>query len=246
MKNGTKTINKRVLAIGSLATLAFGSMAMGATKSEAYYRMGESFDGARDGEECVIEMPDETGNMPLAVHGKVYYSKDVPPAKKMNIKNGSKLSVKLDQSKFGGFKATSPIFKDRDNNGFEAWIKFSAKHKNPSNYVNIITSGNGAQSVNIAIGDNDEIGPHVQNHWGEPDFPFTRDEWMHIAIVNDGGMFSFYMNGDEVTNKALGIKDLSSSSIAQIGFFMDGWLDEVRFFSFKSGEFDPKKDLNYK
>lgn len=68
--------------------------------------------------------------------------------------------------------------------------------------------------------------------------------WTHLAIVRDGGINRFFINGSQVfsnsaaPNPPAGAFSIGGNSILTTEFF-DGLIDEVRLFPFAPGGFAP-------
>jgi Concanavalin A-like lectin/glucanases superfamily len=77
----------------------------------------------------------------------------------------------------------------------------------------------------------------------------TPGAWTHIAIVRDNGVSTFYVNGVATTtstaapNPAIGTTLIGGNPLVTTESF-DGNIDEVRFFTFTVGNFQPARDLN--
>ncbi len=77
--------------------------------------------------------------------------------------------------------------------------------------------------------------------------PIDTNNWMHLAIVNDGGVVTFYTNGIpcglSITNGVNGVNlstpsgDVYLNSAPGDNQAFDGYLDEARMFTFAAGAF---------
>jgi hypothetical protein len=79
---------------------------------------------------------------------------------------------------------------------------------------------------------------------GNPYNPASISEWVHLALVRDNGTTTFYVNGIQngltTTSAPIAVNigdviDLGSRN--GTGAFFDGAIDEVRLFTFTSGQF---------
>ncbi|MFN0125928.1 MAG: LamG-like jellyroll fold domain-containing protein [Verrucomicrobiales bacterium] len=97
--------------------------------------------------------------------------------------------------------------------------------------------GNGAVEVRC-----DAIGPGPENNFtiGDPIIVST-ERWTHIAVVNDNGVTTFYVNGvasgtpSDIVSAPSGVPYIGSGQ--DTGGPYNGFLDEMRYSTFTAGQF---------
>ncbi len=72
--------------------------------------------------------------------------------------------------------------------------------------------------------------------------PIDTNRWMHLAIVNDGGITTFYTNGVTCGASLTNVATVSAGDVYMISApgdnqAFDGYLDEARMFTFDPGQF---------
>jgi hypothetical protein len=140
-----------------------------------------------------------------------------------------------------------------DDVGIEAWVRAT----NTSDISIIAHQGSvGANTSGFGLL---QVGSVWTGHISGIAFvgsaPVVVDEWIHLALVINGGVREFYVNGvlnaaspgtfliyNPIDTFSIG---LGRDSIDDVYLnFFSGLIDEVRIFTFNSGEFDPALDLN--
>jgi hypothetical protein len=151
-----------------------------------------------------------------------------------------------------------------NNVGLEAWVKSSTK---ATGIPRGIIAYNGSPGVDgfglIRVEDATPFGglaPVYQGVLGNnvvgavavPD-----EAWIHLAIVRDGGVSAFYVNGMPAGSSAATAQAESMAFTVGASYcpvcdrpidsadYLDGLVDEVRLFSFSAGHFDAATDLSF-
>lgn len=214
----------------------FSSSAHAAITVVAQYRLGESDPGALPANIGGNPTLPAVGAVALARSGSPFYSAQRPPL----IDSTLSMAFAGGSDRYTGAIVTAAA----DNFGIEAWVK-----------------SNGSTALNAALAYNGNTG---NSGWGlfragaqygflyggvalVPVAPISID-WMHLALVRDGGTTRFFVNGLQVHSStsvprvpAGGFMIGGNPNVANEGF--DGLIDEVRVFTFAPGAFVPA-DLN--
>jgi len=223
--------------------------------AQAYYRTGEADPGAAAGSPGNDPTADSIGFLDLPIGaGTPAYSNNTPQP-------GSRLS--LDFSGAGKYyERTGPVTTATDNWGVEAWV-----------LANSTTPGDGIGTHHFAtVAYNGKEGGGTgtgfglatyDGQWqilvGQKGFisygaPVEANKWTHLAAVRDSGQLQLYVNGTAVgspsstwspntpiSNDPIHIGGDPGTGTGIRSF--DGLIDEVRFFSFAPGTFNPANDL---
>jgi len=202
----------------------------------SYWRMGENDVGATAGATGTNET-DCVGSDTLTFSGQALHSSDV--AATALAHTGSILSVNF--SGFGGYATGNLVSAAQDNFGVEAWVKPASVTSDQTIVYNggTATSGwglriDGSSSTYTALfGGVDYFGAS----------PATPNVWTHVALARNNGVATLYVNGiaagttslspnRPTGNFAIGAPPQNPASQPFIGS-----VDEVRVFTFPSGQF---------
>lgn len=200
----------------------------------AYYRLGEADEGAAAGNPSGDTTTDSAGlqNLTLAGWAPTY-------AAETGV-TGSTLCLAVDG---GGYRHESPLFEDADNWGVEAWVLSDTTSENRC----IVYQGN---SANSGMGIY-QIGDRYQGLIGGVAFvggtPIVAGQWVHLALVTENGVTTFYVNGTASgapagrPNPPTTAESAFSLGLKNDGVEMfSGRVDEVRVFRVRfPGQFAP-------
>ncbi len=239
MKPSTLNRTDLLLQVFFIAFLAAAPLSSRAAISVvSYWRLGESDSGAAAGA-TATSTTDSVGGMNLAFQGNARYANDVATTAANRI--ASLLSVNFTNSAY----AINPIVSTAtDNFGIECWAKPTALGGGQVIAYNGGTGGAGGSSgwgIIIAadgtyeglFGGVTTIGTSLA----------TANVWTHLALVRNNGTTTLYVNGVAAGtssggpifpqgNFALGAPPQDPTSQ-----FFTGSIDEVRVFTFTSGQF---------
>ncbi|MBL9175610.1 MAG: choice-of-anchor D domain-containing protein, partial [Verrucomicrobiales bacterium] len=218
----------------SSAGITYGPVGLFATDFVplVHYRLGELDPGAAVGGVASSTI-NSLGGTPLALFGTPTYSSDTAAGQE------SLLSLDWSSGVAYGKSSSWPVF--TDNFGFEAWVKPTTTsgtrfilYNGPADRSGWGIFQNGA-TFQVLYGGQVVFGSA----------PVTVNQWTHLAVVRDGGVSTFYVNGmasgttlvaplapDGGPGFALGADPLLPSESRWIGS-----LDEVRLFAFRPGQF---------
>jgi hypothetical protein len=247
-----------------VALLAETALLQAEVGTLAWYRMGEA--GGTAGN-TVTNCADSSGNgFALdVVEGNQVWSADTPTAAGHNLPLGaSVLSVKLTPPGFSyrnaGGETNSQVTAATDNVGIEAWVKSGSLEGvgviayngytfwPPYAGFGLMQLPPGSMGHTNAVYVGDISGVAIVGS-----APASTNEWTHLALVRDSAAFGgwrFYVNG--VLNGTNAAPGSAAAGTLEIGagaavpggaMPFQGWIDEVRVFSFPSGQFTPS-DLN--
>ncbi len=178
----------------------------------------------------------------------------VPPAPLLTL-GTSTVSQSFNSFSFEGFTTGAGVLVApvADDVGIEAWVRAT----NTSDISIIVHQGSvGTNTSGFGLL---QLGSVWTGHISGITFvgsaPVVVDEWIHLALVINGGVREFYVNGvlNATSPGTFGIYDpfdTLSIGLGRDSFndtylnFFTGLIDEVRYFTFNSGEFDPGLDLN--
>lgn len=211
---------------------------------EAWYRMGE------DGVGTANEPKDSSGN------GRDFLIGD---ANSWSIVATSTTAPPPGSTKYYNFPGDLTGFSDvgwdppENNVGVECWAKSSDLEFITGTTVGRVVFGTGHNQNGIGIL-YDDFGAGFVGVLGNVDYvgipyqPTSTNEWVHLAVVRDNGVSTFYVNGVAKSPTRTSVPvDSTVPFIAYGGSLSNfaGGLDEARIFTFKPGEFYPNDLLFY-
>lgn len=231
----------------------------------AQYRFGEA-DGGVAGS-AVTNAADSSGNgFHLdVIEGSQLWSSDTPSAAGKTLPLGaSALSVQLTPPscsyRNAGGETNSQVTVATDNVGIEAWVKSAESSRSAILAHNGRTALPPLNGFGLA-----QLGPGVIGNTNTVyagqvagmvfvgSAPVSTNEWTHLALVRDSAAFGgwrFYVNG--VLNGANAAPGVAAAGTLELGAAVtvpggalpfSGLVDELRVFTFPSGQFNPS-DLN--
>lgn len=141
-----------------------------------------------------------------------------------------------------GYYGTTYDSLPTNNYGIEVWARIA--DLNASN-----SAGYNFAGVNFGWRNGQGFAGAVTNvTWvGGSYMPASTSEWVHLAIVQDAGITTFYVNG--VANGGTSASAHTQTNEVHLGVtpggasFLNGSLDDARIFTFTAGQFDPNTDL---
>ncbi len=201
-----------------------------------YYRLGEDDPGARDNAP-MDSTTDSVGKKNLAVVGGPFWSTDVSSSA-----SGHTASVFSFQFFQGGpYGITSVLTNVTDNFGIEAWVKPATSSGSHCIAYNGNTAANGWGLYQVG---NTYRGRFAGVTIGSGSV--TLNGWTHIALVRTNGTARLYINGAAAGTSSTSTPVAPSGSFAiaappqtHTNEFFSGRIDEVRVFTFGSGQFSP-------
>lgn len=228
---------KSCFVLVAAAVLLTPALSRATVTNVAYYHLGEVDAGEGVGLPIATAVDSVAGNT-LTATGAPVFSADVAAAAAAHA--GSLASVEFSGS---NQYLNGAIFDTAtDDFGIEAWVKPLSAVGNHAIAYNGNTSNNGWGLYQIGGGVAALFGANVL--WGSNALP--TGVWTHVALVKDTGVSSLYVNGVVVaTSVAIPYPPAAAGfSIGATGQGgtnenFDGLIDEVRVFSFASGQFSP-------
>ncbi len=199
-----------------------------------WYRFGEDDPGAVSG--ALASTRDSVGTNHLANVGSPFYDSRVSTEAAARV--GSSLCLWVFT---GGPYVFGPIISTAtDNFGLEAWVKTGTTTGSHCLAYNGSTSGSGWGIY--------QVGNTFQGLFGGVAFfgngTVTVDTWTHLAIVRAGGVARLYVNGVDSGNTTASAPITPSGGFgvgapppAFNAEFGNGFIDEVRSFTFAAGQF---------
>jgi hypothetical protein len=224
-----------------------------------WWRLGEADPGAVAGAQAQNPTVASTGALPLIwdsqTNGSAFYRADTAPGPRLRL-GASSLSIEIDDTQaYPGYRSPDVPSAAISNVGLEIWAKSNetiVDGTDPSDIV--IWNG---QENGWGYGIVQQTGTWVAALWPPAGSPFTviataprvTGAWTHLALVESGGTWRFYVNSEEVGSLA------ATARVPDFGFVIgesynslhkgfDGLLDEPRIFTFSPGAFEIT-DLNY-
>ena len=232
---------KSPLILVGLVVLVSSLVAPAAVTVRNHYRMGESDPGAANGGTNPTTR-DTVGTNHLTTAGGPTYSNDV--GFETAARTGSALSMNFPS---GGSRSASGalLANVTDNFGLELWVKTTT------------ASGSHCLAYNGSSGSSGwgifQVGNTFQGLFGGVAFfgsaPVVTNVWTHLALVRQAGTATFYVNGVASGSTTapplvpMGSFAVGAAPPALNSGFISGLADEVRFFTFTSGEFTTDKGL---
>ncbi|MEM6755984.1 MAG: LamG domain-containing protein [Planctomycetota bacterium] len=199
-------------------------------------RMGEGIDGEPTALVC------EASQAELTAVGKPQLVDGVASEASQTV--GSTHAIALAAG--DGFKLEGLPGNPKDNVGVELWVKPAAQ----GGFRNLVNFGGGS-GIGVAQ-QNEGVWGMVYGKASVGFRAIAPDEWVHLAVVIDGGTGRFFVNGvaaGEAPNaQSWGYPRSRSMTIGlpvqKSNKPFEGAIDEVRVFTFEPGAFDPS-DLLY-
>jgi len=199
-----------------------------------YYRLGEDDPGALDND-FMFSTTDSVGNKNLAVVGGPFWSTDVAGSARGHT--ASVFSFQFFQG--GPYGITSVLTSVTDNFGIEAWVKPATTSGNHCIAYNGNTTANGWGLYQVG---NTYRGRFAGVSIGSGSV--TLNGWTHLALVRTNGVARLYVNGATAGSSSTSVPVAPSGSFAiaappqsHTNEFFSGLMDEVRVFTFGSGQF---------
>ena len=216
----------------------------------AYWRLGE-LDGALPTDPCLPLTRDQTGLFDLARQGSLavnnaFYTDDVSAA--ALSATGSSLAIRFDNflpiDPCYYFRAADPNGGATSNWGIEAWVRSATLTPVNGSAAAIAYEGafglNGFGLYQVGSAYVGVIG--ISTPFVVGSTPVTGD-WVHLALVNDGGVSQFYVNGVLAGalpyNPNAATPQVSLAARSDGGDPFQGSIDEARLFTFAPGQFSP-------
>jgi Concanavalin A-like lectin/glucanases superfamily/IPT/TIG domain len=225
-----------------------------------WWRLGEDDPGALAAAQAQNPTVATTGPFPLSwdsgTDGSTFYRSDTAPAKRLRL-GASTLAIEIDDTlSYPGYHTATIPSSATTNIGLEIWVKANeaaVDGGDPSDTI-IWNGQDNGWGYGILQQTDTWVAALRPSPSGNPltpiaTAPLTTGVWTHLALVESGGIWRFYVNGREVGSLAAVARAPESRftigesfSVLSKGF--DGFLDEARIFSFAPGAFTVS-DLNY-
>lgn len=215
-----------------------GTSSRAAITVVSYWRLGENDPGATNGVTATNTV-DIAGTNNLQFHGTAQYTNDVAAIAANHT--GSSLSINFTN---GAYAINPLILTNVDNFGVECWVKPMALGSGQVIVYNGATGGTGDGGWGIIL---NPAGMYQVLFGGLTAFGTAAagiNTWTHVAAVRASGVTTLYVNGavsdtngtmpavSKVGGFALGAPPQTPTSQ-----YFTGLIDEVRVFTFASGQF---------
>ena len=234
------------------------------TQTLAYYRLGDDDPGAHPlmlGQDPTLDSGPSKLN--LSRFGSPHYSDDV--AKSAAIGTGSLLSMRFDAQTLDAYYRLGPVTKLTDDVGIEAWVKTTADPTAPGQSVVAYNGMPGADGFGLLrVAGPTPFGGLESAYVGKlgnTTIGFSAvpaGQWVDLALVRAGGQTTFYVDGQPDGTTTLPASAATQTFTIGASYcalclrpvptadYLNGLVDEVRVFSFPSGEFKPASDLLFR
>lgn len=225
-------IGKKVQMGVALAAALLAPACLATVTTEAWYRGGENDPGASIGS-TVTSMIDSSNSLNMTVHGSPLWA--------ATSVTGSSMAYQFNGVTDYGTRAVASLA--TNNVGIEAWVR-SASTSDGTAFGNGDVSWDGYGLI------------QYQGAWHGlfgsvaliGSAPIVTGVWQHVALVEDNGLATFYVNGVSMGTAAahpllpangtgLGAREYGAD-------FFNGAVDEARIFTFAPGQFSVN-DLLY-
>ena len=226
-----------IRSIIAAAALFAASSSHAAITVLASYRLGDADASPVPGTAVASTQP-SVGATPLAAFGAPTYAIQVAPGGQPSIRS---IGFNGAADRLEGPVLTSVT----DNFGIEAWVRSNGR--TTDNAV-IAYNGNTGNSGFGLFRIGGSFGFLYGGNVAAPVVPVST-QWTHLAVVRDGGVTRFFVNGAQAAssmagpNPAAGNFMVGGNPLQAVEGF-DGLIDEVRLFTFQPGQF-VVADLNY-
>ncbi|MBA4388181.1 MAG: hypothetical protein C0404_09385 [Verrucomicrobia bacterium] len=134
-----------------------------------------------------------------------------------------------------------------DNVGMEIWVRTASFSQNDRN---IFGTGGNAAGLNLAYDSvRGGFGGAIAfiAYVGDPYLPASTNEWVHLALVRESGVATFYVNGQPWGAASASVP--TDGAVARLGAATSpaflGGVDELRIFTFSPGQFNADELLIY-
>ena len=251
-KKNTQQLSAPSMTVSLAALLAFAATTQAAVQTEGFYRLGEDDSGASNGGTVSTSLEHLNANGQMAAGGDL-----TPPGTAPTYTTDTPLSSSdfaIDTSKGftnDGNLLTTANFLDvtGDDFGLEGWFKFPANRVNSGGLLDEVgeilsfgTTSNGFGIGSFGSLNNGEVRGFIGGSGTSAAATITGDTWTHLAFVMDGGQAKFYQDGTLIGSAITGTLTNGGTRELKIGD-IDVLSDEVRVFTFSSGQFDASNDL---
>jgi hypothetical protein len=244
-----------VIALALLDQKAFADVT-----TIGWWRLGEADPGAASGIQGQNPTVATTGSFPLAwdsgTNGAASYRSDTAPSTRLRL-GASNLAIEIDDApSYPGYQTSTVPSSATTNIGLEIWVKANeaaVDGGDPSDVI-IWNGQDNGWGYGILQQTDTWVAALRPPPGGNPftpiaTAPLTTGVWTHLALVESGGIWRFYVNGREAGSLAAIARAPESrfsigESYSAVMRGFDGFLDEARIFSFAPGAFTVS-DLNY-
>ncbi len=196
----SRTVLALFLALPLLSHPAFADVT-----TIGWWRLGEDDPGALDAAQAQNPTVATTGPFPLswdsATDGNAFYRSDTAPAKRLRL-GASTLAIEIDDTPaYPGYHTATLPSTATTNISLEIWAKA----------IEAVVDGGNPSDIIIWNGETPGSGYGIiqqNNVWGAAirligtgDFtmvataPLTTGVWTHLALIESGGTWNFYVNG---------------------------------------------------
>lgn len=256
-----RAISQALLSGCVVLCLALGAGA--ATNTIAYYRLGEDDPGA--GPSTLGQDPtrDHSPNkLDLNRFGSPHYSSNVAPG--AAAVTGSIVAMQFSPQTLDAYYRLNPVTTLTDNVGIEAWVNTTTDPTGAGQSVIAYDGTPGADGLGLLrVADATPFGgisPVYVARMGATTVGFSAlpsGQWVHLALVRDGGTATFYVNGQPSGTSSAALSAATETFSVGASYcavcdrpiptadYLDGRVDEVRVFSFAPGQFNAASDLLY-
>ena len=181
------------------------------------------------------------------------YSGDYPPG--VGLPAGSAVDYAFDATANNVFNAPAPVPTPIINWGVQLWVRPNTANSGQVYIENGSTDGFALFQLDASLLGQGSGVQYYAEVFGVVDLPsgvtVDTSAWRNLALVNDGGLNRFFVDGAEVNaffGAALpptgGIALGANTTGAHGGQFFGGGIDEARIFTFAPGAFNPATDLS--
>lgn len=217
----------------------------------AWYRMGEADPGAAAKMAATNPTVDSTGReRGLLRLGAPFYSANTAVP-------GSSLAMVFRPAAAAGYYSPTPIIKGTDNFGVSCWVKARSRAGDEEGRRLVWYNGFPMENGFGLRQTPDKYEVVFTRYTTVAAAPAVPGRWTHLAYIRSNGVSILYVNG--VPYPAGPVAPLKpkgkvmvgatvmekTPGTLQPGHFFDGEIDELRFFTFRPGAFDPATDLGY-
>lgn len=224
-----------------------------------WWQLGEADPGAIGDAQGQNPTNASTGSFPLSwdsgTNGNAFYRSDTPPGARLRL-GASTLAMEINNTVgYPGYHTATVPSDAVTNIGLEIWVKANSALVEGSDPSDIIIWNGQENGWGYGIVQQDNVWaaalrlPVTEEFTMIATAPITTGVWTHLALVESGGTWRFYVNGKEAGSLAAVARNPEfrfnlGESFNELDKGFDGYLDEARIFSFAPGAFKVA-DLNY-
>lgn len=197
-----------------------------------YYRLGDADPGAVSGSVANSLTTDSVGSSNLTRSGSPTYSSSLPASSVGGTSNI--LAISFSGASTDAYSFATRLTDTQNNFGLEVFVNSSTVSGNANLVYNGKPGSSGFGLHRIGNLYQALLGTNPGTFFGSSNV--ITGSWVHLALVRDNGISTFYVDGI-ASGTSAGTPKFGSNPFALGSSNFSGLLDEVRVFTFTAGAF---------